>query len=88
MTEVTKARPRRKTRVGVVVSDKMQKTVVVELTRQFAHAFYGKRLTKSRRVKAHDTFDAHEGDTVRIVETRPLAKTKRWRVTEILARAQ
>ena len=88
MTSGANARPRRKTRIGVVVSDKMQRTVVVELTRQFAHEFYGKQLTKSRRVTARDEHGARVGDTVRLMETRPLSKMTRWRVTEIVTRAK
>jgi small subunit ribosomal protein S17 len=75
-------------RTGVVVSDKMQKTVVVELTRQFAHGFYGKQITRSKRVAAHDEQGAHTGDTVRIEETRPLSKNKRWRVVAVVTRAK
>jgi small subunit ribosomal protein S17 len=81
-------RGRRKVRTGVVVSSKMQKTVVVELTRQFAHGFYGKQITRSKRVAAHDEQGAHPGDTVRIEETRPLSRTKRWRVVSVLQRAK
>lgn len=81
-------RSRRKIRTGLVVSDKMAKTVVVKLTRRLRHPLYGKQITRSKGVKAHDEFGAKEGDTVRIVETRPLSKTKRWRVTEILQRAK
>jgi small subunit ribosomal protein S17 len=88
MSEQTSARRRRKTRTGVVVSDKMTKTVVVRLTRQFADPLYGKRVTRTKRVAAHDEHDAKAGDTVRIMETRPLSKTKRWRVVEIVQRAQ
>jgi len=88
MTEPAATRGRRKARTGVVVSDKMQKTVVVLLTRRFAHGFYGKRVTRSKRVAAHDEQGAHTGDTVRIVEARPLSKRKRWRVVEILERAK
>ena len=88
MSPETRARPQRKTRVGTVVSDKMQQTVVVQLTRQYAHRLYGKQLSQTRRVKAHDVHGAKVGDTVRIMETRPLSKTKRWRVTEIVARAE
>lgn len=79
---------RRKVRVGVVVSDKMTKTVVVRLTRQFSHAFYGKQITRHKKVVAHDERGAHVGDTVRVTETRPLSKTKRWRVVEIVERAK
>jgi len=81
-------RGRRKTRVGVVVSAKMTKTVVVQLSRRFAHALYGKRVTRSKRVAAHDEQGARQGDTVRIQETRPLSRTKRWRVVEIVERAK
>jgi small subunit ribosomal protein S17 len=88
MSEDTQARPRRKVRIGTVVSAKMTKGVVVELTRQIAHPLYGKRITRTRRVTAHDEIGAGVGDTVRIVETRPLSKTKRWRVTEIMTRAE
>ncbi len=89
MSETTTAtRGRRKVRQGVIVSDKMAKTVVVELQRQFAHPLYGKRVVRTKRVKAHDERGAKTGDVVRIVETRPLSKTKRWRVVEILRRAQ
>ena len=88
MSQEAKARLRRKVRTGVVVSDKMVDTVVVELTRKLAHPLYGKRITRSKRVKAHDEQGAHAGDTVRIMETRPLSKTKRWRVVEIVSRAE
>jgi small subunit ribosomal protein S17 len=88
MSEDTSTRARRKVRTGVVVSDKMNKTVVVKLTRRFAHALYGKRITRTKKVNAHDDYNAHVGDTVRIMETRPLSKTKRWRVVEVVARAK
>lgn len=88
MSQETSTRSRRKVRTGVVVSDKMEKSVVVELTRRFAHPLYGKRITRTRRVMAHDAYDAKVGDTVRIMETRPLSKTKRWRVVEIVTRAE
>lgn len=90
MTETkTETRRRRKTRQGVVTSDKMTKTVVVELTRRFAHPQYGKQMTRTARVKARDdSFGAKTGDTVRIMETRPLAKTVAWRVVEIVERAK
>ena len=81
-------RTRRKTRTGVVTSDKMQKTVTVSLTRRFAHAVYGKQVTRTKTVKARDEHGAKAGDTVRIMETRPLAKTVRWRVVEIVERAK
>ena len=81
-------RGRRKVRTGVVVSDKMQKTVTVSMVRRFAHAFYGKRIVRTTTVAAHDERGAKVGDTVRLVETRPLSKTKRWRVVEIVERAR
>jgi small subunit ribosomal protein S17 len=81
-------RGRRKLRTGVVVSDKMQKTVTVTLTRRFAHALYGKQVVRTKHVHAHDEQGAKAGDTVRIMETRPLSKTKRWRVVEIVERAR
>ncbi len=81
-------RGRRKLRTGVVVGDRMQKTVTVSLVRQFAHRLYGKRVVRTKRVHAHDEHGAKLGDRVRIVETRPLSKTKRWRVVEILDRAR
>ena len=79
----------RKTRVGVVVSDKMQKTVVVAVDRRVPHPVYGKMVTRTTRLKAHDEENsAKQGDTVRIMETRPLSKDKRWRVVEIVERAR
>src|SRR3989454_9266413 len=78
----------RKVRTGVVVSDKMQKTVTVSLTRRFAHGLYGKQLVRSKKVAAHDELGAKAGDTVRIVETRPLSKSKRWRGGHIGQRAE
>ncbi len=79
---------RRKIRTGVVTSDKRQKTVTVELERRFAHGFYGKQVVRTKRVAAHDEQGAKQGDRVRIMETRPLSKTKRWRVVEIVERAR
>ncbi len=77
----------RKSRVGVVVSDRPQKTVVVEVQRQFAHPLYGKSVSRTSRYHAHDEENEFRvGDTVRIVETRPLSKLKRWRVTELITR--
>ena len=84
----TQARGQRKTRVGVVASDTMAKTVVVTLVRRMAHPTYGKQVTRTKRVKARNEHGAKAGDTVRIMETRPLAKTVRWRVTEIVERAK
>ena len=84
----TLMRGRRKLRTGVVVSDKMQKTVTVTLTRRFAHPLYGKQVVRTKHVHAHDEQGAKAGDTVRIMETRPLSKIKRWRVVEIVERAR
>jgi small subunit ribosomal protein S17 len=79
----------RKTRVGLVVSDKMDKTVVVAIERRMAHPVYGKMMTRTKKLKAHDEENsAKAGDTVRIMETRPLSKDKRWRVVEIVERAR
>jgi small subunit ribosomal protein S17 len=79
----------RKSRTGLVVSDKMEKTVVVAIERRVPHPVYGKMMTRTRRLKAHDEENsAKVGDTVRIVETRPLSKDKRWRLVEILDRAR
>ncbi|HEX5072328.1 MAG TPA: 30S ribosomal protein S17 [Gemmatimonadaceae bacterium] len=83
------ARRSRKVRTGTVVSDKMQKTVVVAIDRRVPHPVYGKMVTRTKRVKAHDEENsAKAGDTVRIMETRPLSKDKRWRVVEIVERAR
>ncbi|HEX5387261.1 MAG TPA: 30S ribosomal protein S17 [Gemmatimonadales bacterium] len=87
-TNTSAPRGRRKTRVGVVTSDKMTRTVTVSLVRRYAHPVYGKQVTRTKTVKARDEHGAHTGDTVRIMETRPLAKTVRWRVTEIVERAK
>jgi small subunit ribosomal protein S17 len=81
-------RARRKVRMGVVTSDKMEKTVTVTLVRRYAHPVYGKQVTRTKKVKARDEHGAKAGDTVRIMETRPLAKTVNWRVTEIVERAK
>jgi len=79
----------RKTRMGRVVSDKMQKTVVVAIERRQPHPVYGKMVTRTRKVKAHDEENsAKTGDLVRIAETRPLSKDKRWRLVEIVERAR
>ena len=79
----------RKTRIGVVVSDKMNKTVVVSIERRVQHPVYGKMVRRTKRLKAHDEQnDAKTGDTVCIMETRPLSKDKRWRLVEIVERAR
>lgn len=88
-TVLTETRNRRKERIGKVVSDKMQLTVVVEQVRQVAHPLYKKYFKKTTKFVAHnDNNDAKTGDTVRIMETRPLSKTKRWRVVEVLERTK
>jgi small subunit ribosomal protein S17 len=84
-------RARRKLRTGVVTSDKMDKTVTVTLVRRYAHPVYGKQVTRSKKVKARTLEGeqgARAGDTVRIMETRPLAKTVNWRVTAVVERAK
>ena len=74
---------------GTVVSDKMEKTVVVAIERRVPHPVYGKMVTRTKRLKAHDEENsAKVGDTVRIVETRPLSKDKRWRLVVIIDRAR
>lgn len=79
----------RKTRVGVVTSNKMNKTIAVTVERRIKHPIYGKFMKKSKKFIAHDeTNDCNIGDTVRIMETRPLSKLKRWRLVEILERAK
>jgi small subunit ribosomal protein S17 len=87
--EQTTERGRRKLRTGVVVSDKADKTVLVRIDRQVRHPKYDKTVRRSSKLAAHDeTNDAHLGDTVRVMETRPLSKTKRWRVVEVIERAE
>lgn len=82
-------RNERKVRIGKVVSDKMQKTVVVAVERLVQHSLYNKSVKMTNRFKAHDeNNDSHVGDTVKIMETRPLSKDKRWRVVEVLERAK
>lgn len=85
----TTERGYRKVREGVVVSDKMEKTVVVKIEELKAHPVYKKVVRVSRRLKAHDeTNQCKQGDRVRIMETRPLSKDKRWRVLEIVHKAE
>jgi len=85
----TTERNARKTRIGLVVSDKMAKTVVVSIERRVQHPVYGKMIRRTKKLKAHDEQnEAKTGDTVRIMETRPLSKDKRWRVVEIIERAR
>ena len=89
MSETVIERGGRKVRDGIVVSDKMDKTIVVAVEDRVKHALYGKVMTKTVRLKAHDeSNDAGKGDRVRIMETRPLSKTKRWRLVEIIERAK
>ena len=79
----------RKTRVGVVVSDKMDKTIVVAVRDNVRHPLYNKIVKKTYKIKAHDEKnEAKIGDTVRVMETRPLSKDKRWRLVEIMERAK
>ncbi len=79
----------RKTRIGVVVSDKMDKTIVVEIRTRVKHPLYGKIMNRTKKFKAHDeNNECGIGDTVRIMETRPLSKDKRWRLVEIVEKAK
>ncbi len=79
----------RKERIGVVVSNKMEKSITVAVKRKVKHPIYGKFVNKTTKFVAHDdTNDCNPGDTVKIMETRPLSKTKRWRVVEIIERAK
>ncbi|WP_213453150.1 30S ribosomal protein S17 [Rhizomonospora bruguierae] len=85
----TAARPQRKQREGIVVSDKMNKTVVVEVEDRVKHPLYGKVMRRTSKLKAHDEANACGiGDRVLLMETRPLSATKRWRVVEILEKAK
>ena len=90
MTEATNVRTsHRKVREGLVVSDKMTKTVVVEVEDRVKHALYGKVLRRTTKLKAHDESDqVGVGDRVLIMETRPLSATKRWRVVEVVEKAK
>ena len=82
-------RSHRKSRVGVVVSDRSRKTVTVTVERRVSHAVYGKQVSRTKKYHAHDEENEYRvGDIVRIVETRPLSKTKRWRVAELLERPE
>ena len=79
----------RKTRIGVVVSDKMDKTVVVAIKTKVRHPLYGKMVNRTRKFKAHDEENqCGVGDTVKIMETRPISKDKRWRLVEIVEKAK
>lgn len=86
---VSDERKLRKTRVGKVVSDKMDKTVVVAIETSVTHPLYKKVIKKTTRLKAHDeSNECHTGDRVKVMETRPLSRDKRWRIVEIVERAQ
>lgn len=94
-TDITEAverqvsRSARKERIGVVISDRMDKTILVAVQRQIKHPIYGKFIKKTTKLMAHDERnDAKRGDSVRIMETRPLSKHKRWRLAEVLERAR
>jgi small subunit ribosomal protein S17 len=89
MADEPTARADRKTREGVVVSDRMDKTVVVLVTDSVRHSRYNKTVRRSKKYQAHDEAnDVSVGDRVRITETRPMSKSKRWRVTDVLERAR
>ena len=86
---MSEVRGMRKTRVGVVVSDKMDKTIVVAVVEKFKHPLYKKTVSKTKKFKAHDEQNAcGVGDVVKVMETRPLSKDKRWRVVEIIEKAK
>ena len=86
---MAEARGMRKTRIGVVVSDKMDKTIVVAIRTRVKHPLYGKIMNRTSKIKAHDEENqCGIGDTVRVMETRPLSKDKRWRLVEIIEKAK
>ncbi|MBQ8972331.1 MAG: 30S ribosomal protein S17 [Clostridia bacterium] len=86
---MAEVRGMRKTRTGVVVSDKMDKTIVVEIRNRVKHPLYGKIMNRTKRFKAHDeNNECGVGDTVRVMECRPLSKDKRWRLVEIIEKAK
>ena len=86
---MSEARGIRKTRVGVVVSDKMDKTITVSLSTRVRHPLYGKFITRTTKITAHDEENqCGIGDTVRVMECRPLSKQKRWRLVEIVEKAK
>ncbi len=88
MAVATETRNRRKTRQGLVMSNKMDKTVVVRIQRQVQHPLYGKTVLRSEKFKAHDEMSCDVGDLVEITETRPLSKEKRWRVSKIIEKVK
>mgnify|MGYP000334988746 CR=1 FL=1 len=86
---MTDERNNRKVRQGVVVSDANDKTIVVQITERKPHPIYGKMMTSTKKLHAHDeNNEAHVGDTVSVMETRPLSKMKRWRLVEIVEKAK
>jgi small subunit ribosomal protein S17 len=88
MTEIAK-KPSKKIRIGVVSSNKMDKTITVQVERRLRHPIYGKYVKKTKKFMAHDeTNDCKIGDTVKITESRPLSAKKRWRLVEVLERAK
>ena len=87
VTQEEAGRQRRKVRTGIVVSNKADKTVTVQVERRFAHPLYGKGVSRTKRYHAHDEINEYEvGDVVRVMETRPLSKTERWRVVDLVDR--
>ena len=89
MSETAQNRGMRKTRTGVVVSDKMDKTIVVKLSTRVKHPLYSKYIQKTTKIKAHDeNNECGIGDTVKVMETRPLSREKRWRLVEIIEKAK
>ena len=88
-TTETEERSQRKVREGIVISDKMENTVVVAVVDRVSHPRYGKTVQRTKKLYAHEEkFEAKMGDRVRVIETRPLSKLKRWRVEEVLERAR
>ncbi len=86
---MSESRGMRKERIGVVVSDKMDKTIIVEIRNRVKHPLYGKIMNRTTKLKAHDeNNECGVGDTVRVMETRPLSKDKRWRLVEIVEKAK
>ena len=89
MSETAQNRGMRKTRIGVVVSNKMDKTIVVKLSTRVKHPLYSKYINKTTKIKAHDEKnECGIGDTVKVMETRPLSREKRWRLVEIIEKAK
>ena len=88
-SEKTLTRNLRKTRIGIITSDKLEKTITVSVERRVKHPLYGKFMKKTKKYHAHDEDNtARIGDRVRIMETRPLSKSKRWRLVEVIERAK